>query len=629
MQSRKFEIDPFDLKHKNKYNYHCRSRDIVYEQIKAKVLAGQGVLSVSGEVGIGKTFLLQQLKADLSGEVTFIHLPSLDQTFQSLITELCEDLGLSSGKEIILVALQSIYKFLEEQRNSHPRIVVMIDNAHQLQAGVFDKLLLLSVPPSYKSSSLQLIFSGTPGFDTRMNEGKHSRNLSKQFFSYELDRLDSSDTLGFINHLLGSQDNDKIHFFTPGAIANIVDFSSGVPGRIKTICDTALSAIGYPESPGVTEKLISYVVQELLIIPQEVLIHGLPDPEQQIENMQSKDAARLTTEYMLSIAQAEVCDNTQLNEEKGQIQRSSLYDVNSELNIRSEEQLDGDSEKVKIKRLKTRLGRDMGAESSVPISWGVTALLNKRSEVLLNDNLEAEKINRNKTGMERDMSAEPNLPLSWGVAALVVICAIIFAYQTFMPVPDNPPILTVEEDQSVSNELLPIDDAEQVNLRDKSFEIIASNSGQPTMKSALTPPTEQVLDSDKPGHIARVFIADFERSGHSASLDAMFSRAQMLNEQNLQTDSYLLVFYAAKKGHGDAAFLLAQMSDPATFSKTNTIFTQANVTQANKWYMLAVQAGHPRAKDFLKQMRKRVINKANDGDQEAYRQALQFRNGKF
>lgn len=233
MHSRNFKSSSFDLTQESKAYYHRPSEELVYSQMKEKLLEGRGILCLTGETGVGKSFLLHEITIDLANEVTFIYMSSEGQDFQGLITGLCEDLGLATGKEIILVALQSIKKFLEKKRQIYPRIALIIDDAHQLQASVLDKLLLLSVAPSDASSSFQLIMSGLPELEDKVYQGKRPRNEQSRFFCYKLERLEALEVGDFIKHHLNTRDYGNIELFTPAAISRIAECSNGTPRIIK------------------------------------------------------------------------------------------------------------------------------------------------------------------------------------------------------------------------------------------------------------------------------------------------------------------------------------------------------------------------------------------------------------
>ena len=579
MHSRNFEPGSFDQKHERKAYYHSHSRRLVYDQIKKKVLVGQGILCINGEEGIGKSFLLQELAAELASEATFINLPSQGQTFQSLINELSEDLGLSTGKEIILVALQSIYKFLEEQHQENSRYVVVIDNADQLQASVLDKLLLLSVAPSYQSASLQLIFSGQTEIASKFNPGKQPHIKNSKFFSYQINRLDASETLEFIKYFLTRSDYNHIDLFTSAALSNIVDFSSGVPRRIKSICDAALSAIGAPEAPKITEKIINYVAKELLLVPLESVNDTLSDEFISLDNTRQQEPSVLTTDYMLSMARAEVCDT--IDEQVGQ----SAQPQGSLVNTESGSQVQTNPSFVE----------------SVVASY----------------------IEQEDNGLGATTNSEPKPLLSWGVAAILVLGLALIGYRSFVSQLDTKATIAAPTQPQASQPAI-----NGGNITDNTSPVVTGK-----LNSLSENDLEQFANTGTiaPGTAARSFIAELEKTGESINLDMIYDQAEMLSNQNQPVDTYILNFYAAKRGHAKAAFRLAQMTDPATFSKKSSfsLFKKADVTQANKWYIQAVYAGHPEAKRFLKQMRDKVKHKAAAGDEIAQRLLLQFENSKI
>ncbi len=581
MHNSNFEPDAFNRTYDRKHYYHSRNGKMVYNQMREKILEGRGILCLTGESGIGKSFLLQEMAADLSSEVTFIRIPSNQQTFQGVISELCEDLGLATGKEIILVALQSIYKFLEEQQNINPRIVIVIDDAHHLKDGVLDKLFLLSIPPSYKSSSLQIVFSGLPGFEIKGSQDKRPSTEQSKFICYKLERLAPSEILDFIKHFFNTGDYHNADLFTSPAISSIVDFSSGIPRLIKKIIDSALFAIGGPESPKVTEKLISYVAKDLLLVPIDTVNETVAVRPHQSNYTEVKNAEFLATEEMLSLAGSNICDNIDKIANQQLVKRSSLYEAETELTNQSDLALGGTTEKPYVENEEIRLEPMM-----------------------------------NTTVKQR---------LTWGLAALVILGMAVFTYQSIISSPnDTPSIATLEEKLSL-NEPRPVNPKDTIigmrRQKKSSFKPKLKHNSDQNLKASTA----------KPGSAARIFIAELENGSQSTNLDRVYDRAEVLSKQNQPVDAYLLNFYAAKRGHGKAAFRLAQMADPATFSKKFKLlmFDTANVTQANKWYLQAMLAGHPEAKQFLEQLRARVRTKAAAGDEIAQRLMMQFKNRKI
>lgn len=559
------------MTHELKAYYHSHSAELVYSQMKEKIREGRGILCLTGEAGVGKSFLLERISTELASEINFIFLPSRDQDFQGLITGLCEDLGLATGKEIILVALQSINKFLEKQKQTYPHIALIIDDAHQLQAGVLDKLLLLSVAPSKTSSSLQVILSGLPELEAKFYQGKRPRNEQSIFSCYKLETLEPSEVADFIKHDLSTGDYGNIDLFTPAAISSITDCSNGIPRLIKIICESALSAIGAPESPRVTEKLIEYVAKDLLLVPTETSDTKVD----QGNSLEVNDTALVDSPDKLSLAKPDVYDNIGGIASGQPIKRSALSQVETGLKNQSDLPL---AEKSHLESTEDRLQSTMDFKTIQRLIWAITGL--------------------------------------------AILGAAIFVYRSNTPSNDENSQIADQVEEFLDEEESLGDDTKQAELTDTPL----VTSPLVTGKLDQNPSTKLNASAAQPGSAARAYIADLEDSGGDIDLDVIFDQAELLNKQNQPVDNYLLNFYAAKRGHANAAFRLAQMADPATFSQGSKMlmFNKANVTQANKWYSQAALAGHPKAARYLKEMRVRIMAEAATGNEKAQRLMLQF-----
>ncbi len=133
-----------------------------------------------------------------------------------------------------------------------------------------------------------------------------------------------------------------------------------------------------------------------------------------------------------------------------------------------------------------------------------------------------------------------------------------------------------------------------VKLNGGSLQNIAKETGR-----IYPQPVEQsttALNFKPAGESARQYINALQNSRQTFVAKEVFDQATLLSKQGMETDSFLLYFYLAKHGNGNAAFKLAQFYDPATFQKDVSFIENPNIIVAKKWYKQAVSAGHPYAK---------------------------------
>jgi TPR repeat protein len=162
-------------------------------------------------------------------------------------------------------------------------------------------------------------------------------------------------------------------------------------------------------------------------------------------------------------------------------------------------------------------------------------------------------------------------------------------------------------------------------------QIDAAQEEQPATGSALpaeaAPSTAETAPAQNEpaqadGSAAREIIANQRRDNQPLSaIDALASEYQ---QQGRATDAYLLWFYAARQGDGEAAFKLATLHDPNHFQPGSSLLTEADATQAYKWYSAAAHQSIPQAAERLQALRATLKAQAEAGDLSARRLLLNW-----
>ncbi len=126
------------------------------------------------------------------------------------------------------------------------------------------------------------------------------------------------------------------------------------------------------------------------------------------------------------------------------------------------------------------------------------------------------------------------------------------------------------------------------------------------------------------GEAARQVVAA-QRDGSDTRTPVELGRlATDYQRQGRVTDAYLLWFYAARQGDGEAAFALGSLYDPNHFTSGNPLLTRADATQAYKWYRIAAQQSVPQAAERLQALRETLQAQAEAGDLAAGRLLLNW-----
>jgi TPR repeat protein len=134
-------------------------------------------------------------------------------------------------------------------------------------------------------------------------------------------------------------------------------------------------------------------------------------------------------------------------------------------------------------------------------------------------------------------------------------------------------------------------------------------------------PTEAGAGRGRPGSRARALIARLRTRG-AVDLDAVHAAAVEAQADGETADAYLLYFFSAREGHAASAMALGTQADPASRDPANSVFEDADLNQAHKWYEVAVRNGDPQGQARLDDLRSRIDRLAAGGDPLAQRISL-------
>ncbi len=242
-----FKEKPFTITPNPRFIYLSKNHKEVFAHLLYGVQHHAGFIEVTGEVGTGKTTVLRTLLNQLDEEnyqVALILNPCLS-SFELLRT-ICREYGADGEETSIADLLDNLNRFLLEQHRQGRTVVLVIDEAQNLDPQVLEQIRLLSNLETETDKLIQIVLVGQPELGILL-ERPELRQLSQRVtVRYHLKPMDFQDTAAYIRHRLEIAGFPRAAVFTEGALKKIFAISGGNPRVINIICDRAL-LIGYTE----------------------------------------------------------------------------------------------------------------------------------------------------------------------------------------------------------------------------------------------------------------------------------------------------------------------------------------------------------------------------------------------
>ncbi len=256
---------PFNPTPDPKFLYLTPSHREALAQILYGVQEGKGFIVLTGEVGTGKTTLIQTLlrRLDEKTEVAYIFNSKLP--FDALVEYMLRDFGITENLSSQSQRLFALNNFLIERRRTGRNTVLIIDEAQNLDAAALEQVRLLSNFETPTEKLLQIFLAGQPELQAKLDLPELRQLKQRISLRCVIRPLTQEETYDYIQHRLHIAGGRRGDIFTEPAMSRIARHAGGIPRIVNTVCDHAL-LFGYAEQKrridrDTIEQVIAYIEQ--------------------------------------------------------------------------------------------------------------------------------------------------------------------------------------------------------------------------------------------------------------------------------------------------------------------------------------------------------------------------------
>ena len=215
---------------------------------------------VTGEVGTGKTTLIQRLLRSLDDTTTIGLISNAQGGRGELLRWVLNALDIATPAGADYVAMfQAFQDFVIGEYAEGRHTVLVIDEAQNLSVEALEELRMLTNINSNKDELLQLILVGQPELREVITRPSLRQFAQRVTATYHIDPFDAVQTEAYIHHRLRHAGGTGQEF-AADAIATIHAETGGIPRLVNKLCDLALV---YAASDGLT-VITAATVAELL-----------------------------------------------------------------------------------------------------------------------------------------------------------------------------------------------------------------------------------------------------------------------------------------------------------------------------------------------------------------------------
>jgi type II secretory pathway predicted ATPase ExeA len=220
-----------------------------FEELLSGIRRREGLVTLTGEIGTGKTTLIRSVLQQLDRRTFSAFVPDPFVSREDLLKMLLVDFGVVSVADLKRGALNGasrpdlsypLYEFLDSLVPLQAFAVLIIDEAQNLPLPLLEEIRILSDLEG-REKLLQVVLVGQPELRAHLKLPEMRQVNQRVSVRAELSPLKREGVADYIQHRLrvASEDNAQVEF-APEAIDAIYEGSGGTPRLINLICDRAL-----------------------------------------------------------------------------------------------------------------------------------------------------------------------------------------------------------------------------------------------------------------------------------------------------------------------------------------------------------------------------------------------------
>ena len=255
---------PFQLNPDPRFFYKSKGHKRAQAYMRYGLQQEQGFIVVTGDVGTGKTMLVNNLFAEIdsesmvAGKIVSTNVKDLD-----LLRLIAAEFGIPFERSTKASLLTKLESFFKSARQEGKRVLLVIDEAQNLPRSALEELRMLSNFDYEGAPLVQSFLLGQREFRSVLRAPGLEQLRQRVIAAYHLKPLTAAEIKAYVEHRMrkaGWVDDPDIE---ESVYEHIYQATSGVPRRINTMFDRVLLNAYLDEQHTITGDAVAAVRHEI------------------------------------------------------------------------------------------------------------------------------------------------------------------------------------------------------------------------------------------------------------------------------------------------------------------------------------------------------------------------------
>lgn len=255
-----FREHPFQMTPDARLFYASTVHSRAYAHLMYGLAQREGFVVITGEVGAGKTTLIERLCAELDPSgFAVARIMTTQVSGDDLLRLIADAFGAPAEGEKAAVLRGVIARL----RSAERRHLLIVDEAQALPHAALEELRMLSNVTDGGRALLQTILMGQPQLRRVMASPDLDQLRQRVLASFHLSGLNQEETHAYVEHRMRAVGWQGTPSWEGGALDLVYQYSGGIPRRINRLCSRVLLSGALEQSTALTVPMVEATALEL------------------------------------------------------------------------------------------------------------------------------------------------------------------------------------------------------------------------------------------------------------------------------------------------------------------------------------------------------------------------------
>ncbi|MGH9608689.1 MAG: ExeA family protein [Bryobacteraceae bacterium] len=256
--------NPFNISPDPEFLYRSPQHEEALANLIYGVRGRKGFIVLTGEVGTGKTTMLECLRDYLDSQrIEFAFIFNSRLTPDQFFDMMAYDFDLQCDRKSKTEVLFALHQLLVNQSERGRTCVLIVDEAHNLEWEVLEEIRLLGNLENRQGKLLQVILAGQPELDRKLDAPNLRQLKQRIVLRCSLNPLSVEETAAYIETRLARAGMPNQAIFSPDLVQEIHFRSRGIPRLVNLVCDNLLVTAFAMEQRTANFEMLEEVCQDL------------------------------------------------------------------------------------------------------------------------------------------------------------------------------------------------------------------------------------------------------------------------------------------------------------------------------------------------------------------------------